>query len=208
MSQVDNQVNPREQRLVLASASPRRERLLREYGYEVEVIAPPLNEPAESMHTLPPARQAEALSYFKARSVSPVAGDAWILAGDTIVSLDDQVFGKPVDRNDARRILTALAGTTHHVITGVTLLDAATNRRSIRSDTTAVSMRSMTEEEIENYLDTGAWAGKAGAFGIQDHGDAFVTRIDGSFTNVVGFPMELVGKMLQEWGFELPPKPT
>ena len=186
-------------RLILASASPRRVSLMREYGFEVEVIKPPLEEPVCLGEDLTPAQQAEALSYFKARSVATLVGEGLILAGDTIVSLSGRIFGKPLDRDDARAILSALAGTTHHVITGVTLLDAATGVRLVRHDSTAVTMRHLSTHELEAYLDTGAWRGKAGAFGIQDHGDPFVERIDGSFTNVVGLPMELISRMLGEW---------
>jgi septum formation protein len=125
-----------------------------------------------------------------------------ILAGDTIVSLSGRVFGKPLDREDARSILFALAGTTHHVITGVTLLDASSGDRLVRCDTTAVTMRPISDGELEAYLDTGVWQGKAGAYGIQDRGDPFVERIDGSFTNVVGLPMELVTRMLAECGIQ------
>ncbi len=195
-------------RLILASASPRRLSLMREYGYVVEVVQPPLREPNDAAHTLPPAQQAEALSYFKARSVNAIFDSGWILAGDTIVSLHGRVFGKPVDRDDARRILSTLAGTTHKVITGVTLLDASTGRRLIRHEVTAVTMKALTGDELDAYLASDAWQGKAGAYGIQDRGDAFIDRIDGSFTNVVGFPMELVGRLLGAWGFEPPGGPV
>lgn len=195
-------------RLILASASPRRLSLMREYGYVVEVVQPPLREPNDAAHPLPPAQQAEALSYFKARSVNALFESGWILAGDTIVSLHGRVFGKPIDRDDARRILSTLAGTTHKVITGVTLLDASTGRRLIRHEVTAVTMTALTGDELDAYLASDAWQGKAGAYGIQDRGDAFIDRIDGSFTNVVGFPMELVGRLLGAWGFEPPGGPV
>lgn len=174
---------------------------MREYGYQVEVIVPRLEEPTAVGHELSPRQRAEALAYFKAGCVAGLVDEGTVLAGDTVVALDDRVFGKPVARDDARRILTSLAGTTHQVITGVTLLDAQSHERLIRHDSTAVVMRSMTDQEIEDYLDSGAWAGKAGAYGIQDRGDAFVERIEGSFTNVVGLPMELVGEMLAQWGY-------
>lgn len=200
-------------RLILASASPRRAALMRERGYEFEVLVPPLDEPTANWQSakMPtrnaaPKRFAEALSYFKARSVASEVQRGLILAGDTVVALGGQLFGKPVDRDDARAILSAITGTTHEVITGVTLLDAASadwhsasGRRMIRHDLTAVTMRAMSEREMEEYLDSGAWEGKAGAYGIQDRGDAFVTRIEGSFTNVVGLPMELLAEMLAEW---------
>lgn len=208
--------------LILASTSPRRIALMKEHGLDVSVIAPPWDEPEWVGSQLPPPQRAEALSYFKARSVAdrlmlpanpplplrergrgegfrdqPFAMER-VLAGDTIVALENRVFGKPRDRDDARAILTALSGTTHHVITGVTLYDTSTCRRLIRHDTTAVTMRRLAGAELEAYLDTNDWAGKAGAYGIQDSGDAFIAQIQGSFTNVVGFPMELILQMLTD----------
>jgi len=186
--------------LVLASASPRRAALLREYGYAFDVVPPPLDEPQSLKPGLSPAQLAEALSYFKARSVAELRPASWVLGGDTVVALDRRIFGKPVDRDDAREILLAVSGTTHHVITGVALIEPGGGRRTVGHDETAVTMRRLADEELEAYLDTGAWKGKAGAYGIQDHGDAFVTNLVGSFTNVVGFPMELVTRMLRERG--------
>ena len=186
--------------LILASLSPRRCELMREHGYEFEVMTPPLQEPENFDTGLSPEQLAQALSYFKAQSVHSRVDRGAILAGDTIVAFEDRIFGKPVDRDDARSIIKALAGTTHHVITGVTLLDALSDDRLMRHDSTAVTMRTLTDDEVEAYLDTGAWQGKAGAYGIQDRADAFVEKIEGSFTNVVGLPMELVRQMLAEWG--------
>ncbi len=192
--------SPAAPRLILASSSPRRQALMREYGFEVRVIAPELDEPDLTSRNLSPAQQAEALSYFKAGCVARLIDRGTVIGGDTIAALEGQIFGKPTDRDDARRTLARLAGTTHQVITGVTLLDAARGTRLIQHDTTNVTMRPLADAELEAYLDTGAWQGKAGAYGIQDRGDAFVERIEGSFTNVVGFPMELLGRMLQAWG--------
>lgn len=186
-------------RLILVSASPRRAELLREHGYEFEVIEPPLAEPIDFTEGMSLVERVQALSNFKARSVRAQVGEGLILAADTIASLDGRVFGKPADRDDARSTLQSLSGTTHQVITGVTLLDAPSGIRLIRHDSTDVTMRRLTEQEIEDYLDSGAWAGKAGAYGIQDKGDAFVERIEGSFTNVVGLPMELLAEMLTEF---------
>ena len=187
-------------RLILASASPRRRELLQEYGYVFDVILPDGEETDARILDMPPARRAQTISLHKAESTARLIESGYVLAGDTIAALGDRVFGKPRDRRDARAILAALAGTTHQVITGVTLLDAATGRREVRHDVTHVTMKPLSEEEIAIYLDTGPWKGKAGAYGIQDRGDAFVERIEGSFTNVVGFPMELITRMLADWG--------
>jgi septum formation protein len=189
-------------RLVLASGSPRRAELMRARGYDVDVIQPPIDEPSRLNPTLAPPQLAQALSFFKARAVAEVVHDAWIIAGDTIATLKGTVFGKPIDRADARRILTTIADTTHDVITGVTLYDPVARDRLIQHDVTHVTMRSLSEDEIEAYLNTGAWQEKAGAYGIQDRGDAFIERIEGSFSNVVGFPMELIERMLSQWGYD------
>jgi septum formation protein len=191
--------SPDAPRLILASGSPRRAELLREYGYNFEVIHPPFDEPPAPIRHANPVEWAETVSFLKAESVAALVKNGWILSGDTVAAIDDRIFGKPADRADAEAILRSLAGTTHRVITGITLLDAATGRRLIRHDITHVTMRSLSDREIADYLDTNAWQGKAGAYGIQDRGDAFVERIDGSFTNVVGFPMELIRRMLEEW---------
>ena len=190
---------PEPGRLILASASPRRAELLREHGYRFEVIVPPAPEPADFAADMSPVQQAEYLSRFKAEAVAEVAGSGLIVAADTLAALDNRVFGKPADRAHAKRILSSIAGTAHKVITGLTLLDAGTRRCLTRHDVTGVHMRTLSDSEIESYLDTGAWEGKAGAYGIQDYGDQFVTRIEGSFTNVVGLPMELLSQMLDDW---------
>lgn len=191
---------PRTPPLILASASPRRAELMREAGYTARIHPPPFGEPAIRGSRLSPAAWAEALSYYKARSVLDHVGEAVVLGGDTVVALGGDIFGKPRDRDDARRILRALRGTTHEVITGITLVAPAPHPRLIRHDRTRVSMRLISDREVEDYLDGGTWEGKAGAYGIQDEGDAFVTAIEGSFSNVVGFPMELVTRVLREFG--------
>lgn len=190
------------QDLVLASASPRRAQLLRDAGYPFRIVTPPIPEPQTPRPGIAPAQEAEALSYFKARAVAGVVRRGLIIAADTVVAFENEVFGKAADEADARRILTRLMGTTHQVITGVTLADAVGGRRAIAHDVTYVTMRSASDgsgDELEAYLATGAWRGKAGAYGIQDRDDPFVRSIRGSFSNVVGLPLELLGRMLAGW---------
>jgi septum formation protein len=139
------------------------------------------------------------MSAQKARVVAQGLDKGLILAGDTVAALGDEIFGKPIDRGHAERTLRVISGTAHEVITALTLLDAATDREMTWHDTTTVVMRDLTGAELSDYLDTGAWKDKAGAYGIQDHGDAFVERIEGSFTNVVGLPAEMLTRMLEEW---------
>lgn len=185
--------------LILASTSPRRAAILKQHGYSFEVVAPPEDDPSALPRNLSPAQFASYLSAQKARVVAQRLGRGLILAGDTVAALGDEIFGKPIDRSDAERILRVIAGTAHEVTTALTLLDATLDREMTWHDTTTVIMRDLTEVELSDYLDAGAWKGKAGAYGIQDHGDAFVQRIEGSFTNVVGLPVEMLTRMLGEW---------
>ena len=196
---------PANPKLILASASPRRAELLRQGGYEFEAATPPLAEPDAFGMALPPELQAEASGFFKASAVSQAHHQGVVLGADTVVALGSQVFGKPRDVDDAYRILSTLAGTEHEVITGVTVLEAPTGRRRIAHDVTRVRMRRLLDEHLRRYIDGGEWEGKAGAYGIQDQSDPFVERVDGSFTNVVGLPMELVAELLVEFGFDRTP---
>lgn len=186
--------------LILASASPRRAQLLRDCGFVFRVVTPPFDEPDHLPGVTDPAALAEQLSRLKAEHARPLVSAGVILAGDTVAALQGEVFGKPRDRDDARRIISSLAGTTHQVITGITLLDAASGRSATAHAVTDVTMRLLSDSELDEYLDSGDWAGKAGAYGIQDHGDRFVTSIDGSFSNVVGLPLELATALLADWG--------
>jgi len=182
--------------------SPRRRELLSEHRLAVEVRAPTVDEPNELRADLTPVELAEALAYYKAAGVAATLHRGWVIGGDTVVAAENQIFGKPEDRNHAASIIAALAGTSHVVISGIAIIDAHTGRRQIAHDSTTIVMRELSEQEIETYLDTGAWEGKAGAYGIQDYGDAFVTEMRGSFTNVVGMPMELLLSMLRKWDYD------
>jgi len=184
-------------RLILASSSPRRRQLLSEAGFEFDVVAPPFEEPDETVAKLPPSQQAEALAYFKGRVVADSRPEAVIIAADTVVALGGRIMGKPADVAEARSMLSSLSGTRHAVITGVAIL-APGGTRIIAAETTYVTMHKMTEAEIEGYIASGEWDGKAGAYAIQETADRFVEKLEGSLSNVVGLPMELVGRMLDE----------
>jgi len=171
--------------------------LLREAGESFDVVAPPIPEPDHVPADLSPARQAESLAYFKARAVAERHEDACVLGADTVVAVADAVLQKPADQWDARGMLRRLSGTRHAVITGVALLGPG-ETRLIASDTTFVTMRRIDPDEIEGYVASGEWIGKAGAYAIQETGDRFVERVEGSFSNVVGLPMELIERMLGE----------
>jgi septum formation protein len=186
--------------IILASQSPRRAELLRGAGIAFEAVAPKYQEPDPGTWHMDPISYVESSSFAKARSVAEGHPGRLILGADTTVAIGNRMFGKPADEADAKRILCSLFGTTHRVITGVALYDSATERRIIRHATTTCQMRPMNPGQLDDYLRGRGWQGKAGAYGIQDQGDQFVTVVEGSFSNVVGLPLELVLDMLAAFG--------
>ena len=187
-------------RLVLASASPRRQELLREAGYPFEVCPADVDESVYPPG-LTPAGLAEYLAALKARAVSARFPDAVVLAADTVVAVGSMPLGKPEDAEHARRMLSQLAGTTHSVITGVAVVRRTEGFDRRAMVTSAVHMRPLSPAEVDAYVAGGQWRGKAGGYGIQDP-DPFVTRRTGSLTNIVGLPMEETTRLLAEAGLE------
>lgn len=181
--------------LVLASGSPRRLALLRSLGLDprvrpVDLDETPLAGEAPAAHV---ARLAEA----KAAAAGAAEG-AVVLAADTIVVLDGDLLGKPADRADAAATLRSLSGRTHEVATGVCVLAPAGAATTVVR--TAVTFRTLTDDEIAWYVATGEPLDKAGSYGIQGAAGAFVARIDGSPTNVVGLPLAETTTMLRAAG--------
>ncbi len=184
-------------RLILASASPRRRELLTEAGYEFEVVPSRIPEPVlPETHGVSAAVWAEALAYFKARSVAERHSDAVILGADTVVSYDNRIIGKAADENEARQVLTEMFGGCNDVITGVALLGPDLKTRIITHVCTTLPMHPMNPADVEAYIQSGAWRDKAGAYAIQEGGDRFVEKIEGSHSNIVGLPMEKVQELL------------
>jgi septum formation protein len=189
-------------RLILASASPRRQSLLREAGYEFLVHPADLDESAlASGVTLTHEELPAYLARAKAEAVALKFPNDVVLAADTIVALNGEVIGKPTDADDARRILSRLSGTTHRVITGLAIVRRAAGLFLSQTVTSTVQMRPLTPRQIEAYIATEEWQGKAGAYGIQDS-DPFVARIDGCFTNIVGLPMTTAAELLRKAGID------
>ena len=175
-------------RLILASQSPRRIGLLRQIGMEAEVI--PSNLPEEFDAAITPAENAGRLSLKKAIDAGKGIENGIIVGADTIVVVDGRLLAKPADSADAIRMLETLSGRTHIVYTGFSLLDRPSNRSVTDVEETSVTFRELPRREIEEYVAGGSPMDKAGAYGIQDdYGAVFVTRIEGCFYNVVGFPL-------------------
>ena len=181
--------------LILASSSPRREMLMRQGQLDCRVVHPPIHEPDDIDEGLSPVGLAEALAYFKASAVQRLHPGQAVLGADTVVSVGGEPLGKAAGPDEAADMLVKLSGTRHEVITGVALLGPG-HWRMIASETTHVTMRTITPAEIEAYVESDEWRGKAGAYAIQETGDRFVVDVDGSFSNVVGLPMELLARML------------
>jgi len=184
-------------KLILASASPRRRKLLEDAGFTFTV------QPANIEEQLPesgdPEKTAIANSLVKARWVARQHDSGLVVGADTVVSYDSRIIGKPVDEKDAISILQALSGTRHKVVTGIAIIEPSTGREVTAAETTGIVMRQMSDEEIRAYVDSGEATGKAGAYAIQETGDRFVEKIEGSFSNVVGFPIDLFRKLLADF---------
>lgn len=188
--------------LVLASGSPRRQSLLSEAGYRFRVDAADIDE-SDVPAGLLPSGVAEHLAFAKASVVAQRHPDAVVLGADTVVAFGDLLLGKARDADDARRILELLSGTTHLVITGVAVVCRASGFSRRTRTMSAVRMRNLSHDSIEKYIATNDWVGKAGAYGIQDS-DPFVTRLTGSHTNIVGLPMGVTKRLLEEAGIPTP----
>jgi septum formation protein len=182
--------------LVLASASPRRQELLRNAGIAFEVQPAHIPEDPRPGETAKDC--AERLSRAKALAIAHKRPNHTILGADTIVVIDNQLLGKPVDAADAARMLRLLSGRTHQVITGVCLV--VNGQCSVSSEATAVTFSEITHEEIEQYVATGEAMDKAGAYAIQGIASRWIPRIEGDYSNVVGLPIALVYRMLRQLG--------
>lgn len=181
--------------LILASASPRRAELLKAAGFQFDVIVADVDESVHPGET--PDEHVRRLAEAKARPVVPRAGERAVLAADTVVVVDGVILGKPVDDNDARRMLRMLSGRAHEVMTGVCLAHGACVTRVV---VTTVEFAVLCDEEIDWYVASGEPADKAGAYAIQGLASRFVTRIDGSYSNVVGLPVALVYELCRDAG--------
>jgi septum formation protein len=184
--------------IVLASKSPRRVALLRQIGIQ-PIVAP--SHIAETFDTHRSANEnAVALALSKAREVAPQFSDAIIVGADTIVVVDGEFIAKPDDEADAKRMLRLLSGRTHTVVTGFALVDRVSGECLADAESTDVTFRHLPNEEIDEYVAGGSPMDKAGAYGIQDdYAAVFVTRIEGCYYNVMGFPLAKFYMALQKF---------
>lgn len=188
------------QRLVLASASPRRRDLLAQIGVVPDAVVPAEIDETPQPGEVPLAT-AKRLSVLKASAVAQQEPDAFVLAADTVVAVGRRQLGKPADVGEARAFLEMLSGRRHRVYGGISLI-APDGRRSDRLSTTSVRFKRLPEADIAAYLATDEWQGKAGAYAIQGLAGAFVPAINGSYTNIVGLDLALTKSMLLGLGWK------
>ncbi len=184
-------------RLILASNSPRRIALLKSLGHHFDVVPHDTEECVS--YDVSPDELVRRLAFQKAQDVAQRVENAVIIGADTIVLLNHCILGKPVDASDALRMLSMLSDAEHEVLTGVCLLETPSKKKSLRFDRTQIKMKCITGEEINAYVKSGEPMDKAGAYAIQGSGSRFIEKITGSYSNVVGLPLELVKEMLDHF---------
>jgi septum formation protein len=182
---------------ILASASPRRKKLLTEAGYKFSVVRPDIDEPAFPVKGIKASKYAELLALAKAKNIAEKHPDCLVVAADTIADFEGEIIGKPTDRMDAERITKKLFSKPHKVITGIAIVRLQNGIEINQSDTTTVYPKKLTTEQIAEHIESGSWRDKAGAYTIKENGDEFIERIEGSLTNVMGLPMELLEGLLK-----------
>ena len=188
-------------KLILASSSPRRKRLLEKAGLKFTVIPNRYEEKLDQ--NIEPHRLAKSLALGKAKEVAARHKDAIVLAADTIIVFEGEILGKPKDAEDAKRTLSRMSGKSHLAITGFTIIDTNTNKIVSKSTETKVYFRELSSGEIESYVEFGEPLDRAGSYAIESNGSKFVEKIEGSFEGVEGLPLEEVMDELKQFGVEV-----
>ena len=206
-------MNPLKPKIVLASASPRRAEILRNTGIPFEILpgsideTPLPGEPADE-YVLRLAREKSfAAGKTLGETTEPAPEPTLIVAADTTVVFGSEILGKPIDAEDARRMLHLLAGHTHRVLTGISVRKVPGSEELSGVETTRVTFLPLSEEDISYYISTGEPFDKAGAYGIQGIGGRYVERIEGCYFNVMGLPLSRLWRALREFGWENPSSP-
>ncbi len=184
--------------IILASASPRRRQLLKQAGYKFKVVPSNIDESAFPTTGLSVREYAERLSLEKAKKVAEEFPECLVISADTVVDFQGEIVGKPADAKEAEQIVRKLFSAPHKVITAVAIVRLSSGTEIKDSDTTIVYPKKLNDEQIAKHIKSGLWRNKAGAYAIQEKGDKFVERIEGSLTNVMGLPMELLQRLLKE----------
>ncbi len=184
---------------ILASASPRRKLLLERAGYKFDVVCSHIDESAYDSEGADSAEHTKQLALAKANNVAQKYPDRLVLGADTVVDFNGEIIGKPEDAAHAEQITRLLFSAPHKVITGIALVNIARSLEIVKADTTIVYPKALTEQQIAEHIRKEDWKGKAGAYGIQETADEFVEKIEGSFTNVIGLPMEQIQKLLADY---------
>lgn len=190
-------------RLVLGSASPRRQELLAQIGVRSDAIRPADIDETPRNSELPRV-YAERLALEKTQAID-LAPDEIALCADTVVALGRRILGKPADAGEAAKFLKLLSGRSHNVITAVALRSADQVRT--RTVVTSVKFKALSDIEISAYLQSGEWQGKAGGYAIQGLAAAYIPRINGSYSNVVGLPLAETANLLNGAGYRSAPEP-
>lgn len=192
--------------LILASGSPRRRELLAAAGYQFRVVVPSESAEDDRDASESPVDYVARLARQKAEDVRNRVDSGIALAADTVAECQGRILGKPRDLRHAREMLLLLRGTTHLVHTGVCLWQAAESQPLVRVDSTKLEMKDITDAQLDEYLASGGWQGKAGAFGYQDR-LSWIHIVEGSQSNVVGLPLELLDEMLEQLDLKSQLKP-
>ncbi len=182
--------------ICLASSSIRRQQILKDLGLNF-VVSPPVKF-KEKLGGLDPEALVCHNALGKAKEVVDKFKNSIIIGCDTIVTFNNEIFGKPLTPDNAHVMLTKLSGNYHTVFSGLAVIDTQKNEELIGYDKTEIKLKDLSKKEIKDYVETGEPLDKAGAYGIQERGGAFVESIKGSFSNVVGLPKELLTKFLAE----------
>ena len=184
-------------RLILASNSPRRIVLLKSLGYHFDIVPHDIEECI--LGDVLPMELVQNLAFLKATDVARRVSNAIIISADTVIVHKKSILGKPKDVSDAKRILSMLSDSEHDVISGVCVMEMPSRKKMLRIERTHIKMKSIKDEEIDRYILTGEPMDKAGAYAIQGEGRKFIEKIDGSCSNAVGFPLELLQEMLNHF---------
>lgn len=183
----------------MASASPRRRQLLAQAGYKFTVVVPDIDELAFPSECVSPCEYAKRLALAKAKNVAAKFPESLVIGADTVVDYEGKIIGKPSDAKEAEQITKKLFSKPHKVITAVAIVRLSSDTEVVESDTTTVHPRKMNAEQIAEHIKGGSWRDKAGAYAIKETGDEFIEKIEGSLTNVMGLPMELLQRLLKKF---------